>query len=177
MRERCTEPLGRPFECWFGVGQPDGHHSMVWKIWAARKTADLYIAARSMGGAMKASLHASGKRNVGLTSEYVRSLESRQSWHGGSRHYDSWEAATKLAPALRWNSYCGFRQRNCGRSHSPNEIWLRRSFGWRRPQRGRSSKSGCSTRPPKVQWALNYRLAVDRRSFWREGWRTPVRCC
>jgi transposase len=65
----------RPFECWFGVGQPDGDHSMVWKIWAARKTADLYIAARSMGGAMKASLHASGKRNVGLTSEYVRSLE------------------------------------------------------------------------------------------------------
>jgi hypothetical protein len=49
---------------------------------------------------MKASLHASGKRNVGLTSEYVRSLESRQSWHGGSRHYDSWEAATKLAPSL-----------------------------------------------------------------------------
>jgi hypothetical protein len=100
MRERCTEPLGRPFECWFGVGQPDGHHSMVWKIWAARKTADLYIAARSMGGTMKASLHASGKRNVGLTSEYVRSLESRQSWHGGSRHYDSWESGTELSPGL-----------------------------------------------------------------------------
>lgn len=90
----------RPFECWFGVGQPDGDHSMVWKIWAARKTADLYIAARSMGGAMKASLHASGKRNVGLTSEYVRSLESRQSWHGGSRHYDSWEAGTELTPGM-----------------------------------------------------------------------------
>jgi hypothetical protein len=73
---------------------------MVWKIWAARKTADLYIAARSMGGAMKASLHASGKRNVGLTSEYVQSLESRQSWHGGSRHYDSWEAGTELAPGM-----------------------------------------------------------------------------
>ena len=27
----------RPFECWFGVGRPDGDHSMVWKIWAAEK--------------------------------------------------------------------------------------------------------------------------------------------
>jgi hypothetical protein len=60
----------RPFEFWFGVGKPDGNHSMVWKVWGGRKTADLYIAARSMGGEMKASLHASGKRHVGLTSEY-----------------------------------------------------------------------------------------------------------
>jgi predicted ATPase len=47
---------------------------------------------------MKASLHASGKRHVGLTSEYVRSGESRQFWHGGTRHYDSWEGGAQLAP-------------------------------------------------------------------------------
>jgi hypothetical protein len=23
----------RPFEFWFGVGKPDGNHSMVWKVW------------------------------------------------------------------------------------------------------------------------------------------------
>ena len=107
----------RPFECWFGVGQPDGDHSMVWKIWAARKTADLYIAARSMGGAMKASLHASGKRNVGLTSEYVPAPE------------------------------------------------------------GQVLEVGLLYVPPQTQWALNYRLAVDRRSSWREGWPTHVKCC
>jgi hypothetical protein len=49
---------------------------------------------------MKASLHASGKRYVGFTSEYIRSLESRQSWHGGSRHYDRWEGGTELAPGM-----------------------------------------------------------------------------
>jgi hypothetical protein len=91
----------RLIEFWFGVGKPDGDHSMVWKVWGARKTADLYVAARSMGGEMKASIHASGKRHVGLTSEYVRSLESRQSWHGGSRHYDSWEGGVRSDPATR----------------------------------------------------------------------------
>jgi hypothetical protein len=49
---------------------------------------------------MKASLHASGKRNVGLTSEYVQFLEARQSWHGGSRHYDSWEEGRQFAPGI-----------------------------------------------------------------------------
>jgi hypothetical protein len=23
----------RPFEFWFGVGKPDGNHSMGWKVW------------------------------------------------------------------------------------------------------------------------------------------------
>jgi hypothetical protein len=33
----------RPFEFWFGVGKPDGNHSMVWKVWGGRKTADLLL--------------------------------------------------------------------------------------------------------------------------------------
>ena len=86
----------RPFEVWFGVGKPDGNHSMVWKIWGSRKTADLYVFARCMGGTMKASFHASGHRYVGLTSEYVRLLKSRQTWHGGSRHFAHWEGGSEF---------------------------------------------------------------------------------
>jgi hypothetical protein len=56
----------RPFEFWFGVGKPDGHHSMVWKVWGARNTADFYIAARAMGGRMKTSIHASGGQRTGI---------------------------------------------------------------------------------------------------------------
>jgi hypothetical protein len=70
------------------------------KLSAIKIAIAYHVAARSMGGAMKASLHASGKRYVGFTSEYIRSLESRQSWHGGSRHYDRWEGGTELAPGM-----------------------------------------------------------------------------
>jgi hypothetical protein len=45
----------RPFEFRFGVGKPDFSHSMVWKVWSGRKTADLYITARPIGGAVKVS--------------------------------------------------------------------------------------------------------------------------
>lgn len=99
----------RGLECWFGVGKPDGNHSMVWKVWGGRNAPDLYVTARSLGGAMKASIHASGQRRVGLTSEYVRSTAHsggtrsfgllyvhHQSWSGGTRHYDSWEGGHHL---------------------------------------------------------------------------------
>src|SRR5262249_17476509 len=30
----------RPFEFRFGVGKPDGNHSMIWKVWGGRKMAE-----------------------------------------------------------------------------------------------------------------------------------------
>ena len=47
---------------------------------------------------MKASIHASGERRVGYTSEYVRSAQARQTWRGVSRHYDRWEGGRELQP-------------------------------------------------------------------------------
>jgi hypothetical protein len=78
----------RQFECRFGVGDPNGKHSMVWKVWASRNTPDVYVTARSLRGAMKASIHASGERHVGLTSE--RALDKTK------RHYDRWFGGHKL---------------------------------------------------------------------------------
>jgi hypothetical protein len=78
----------RQFECRFGVGDPNGKHSMVWKVWASRNSPDVYITARSLLGAMKASIHASGERHVGLTSEYA--LDKTK------RHYDRWFGGHKL---------------------------------------------------------------------------------
>jgi hypothetical protein len=79
----------RQFEYRFGVGDPNGEHSMVWKIWASRNAPDVYVTARSLRGAMKASIHASGERHVGLTSE--RALDKTK------RHYDRWFGGHKLA--------------------------------------------------------------------------------
>jgi hypothetical protein len=91
----------RPFDCSFGVGQPDGCHSMVWKVWAARNTDDLFITARSLGGMIKATLHEprpglSAERHVGLTGEHIELRKSRQLWRGGSRHFIRWEGGTEL---------------------------------------------------------------------------------
>jgi hypothetical protein len=82
----------RPFECRFGVGNPDGKHSLVWKVWASRNTPDVYVTARSMGGAMKASIHASGERHVGLTKEHARDKNIR--------HYDHWFGGQALAGGI-----------------------------------------------------------------------------
>jgi hypothetical protein len=73
----------RPFDCKFGVGQPDGCHSMVWKVWAAKNTDDVFITARWEGGRIKATLHEPRprlrpERHVGLTGEYVKVLKSSQ---------------------------------------------------------------------------------------------------
>jgi hypothetical protein len=75
----------RPFECRFGVGNPQGKHSLVWKVWASRNTADVYVTTRAMSGRMKASIHASGRRHVGLTSEYAQDNSARHfhRWLGG----------------------------------------------------------------------------------------------
>jgi hypothetical protein len=72
----------RPFECRFGVGDPDGKHSLVWWVGASRNTADFYVTTRAMGGRMKASIHASGHRHIGLTSDYAQDKNTR--------HFDRW---------------------------------------------------------------------------------------
>jgi hypothetical protein len=91
----------RPFELWFGVGKPDGNHSMVWKVWAARNAPDVFITARWLGGMIKATFHEprpglKAERHVGLTGEYIELLKSRQLWRGGGRHFIRWEGGTEL---------------------------------------------------------------------------------
>lgn len=87
---------GRSFECRFGVGDPRGRHSSVWKVWAARHTPDVYITSRMLGGDMKASIHASGQRHVGLTSTHISKATSTGAWSGGNRHFDRWEGGYDL---------------------------------------------------------------------------------
>jgi hypothetical protein len=67
----------RRFEFSFGVGEPNGNHSMVWKLWAARNTDDVFITARWLGGMVKAALHEprprlSAERHVGANQRVHR---------------------------------------------------------------------------------------------------------
>ena len=54
--------MGRPREnvVRFAVGGPNRPWSTVWRLWTGKGTSDVYISARTLGGALKVSLHESG---------------------------------------------------------------------------------------------------------------------
>jgi len=76
------------------VGEPDGNHSMVWIVWG--KQSDVYVTARSMGGAIKVSIKANGDRHMGLTSEYVQDALARQNWGESTSHWDRWNEGHQI---------------------------------------------------------------------------------
>ena len=56
------------------VGEP-GRRSEVWRIWANRTQADVYIGARALAGIQKYSLHTSGDWRYAFTQQYFTSIE------------------------------------------------------------------------------------------------------
>jgi hypothetical protein len=54
----------------FGVGSADGPRSAVWRLWTGKGTSDVYVAARTLGGNLKVSLHESGVWRYAFTKEY-----------------------------------------------------------------------------------------------------------
>ena len=69
------------------------HCSTVWGIFSAKRSADMYICPRMLGGAVKVSLHQSGSWHVGLTAEGATNLSC-----GESRHWDIWKRGGDIAP-------------------------------------------------------------------------------
>jgi len=67
--------------------------STVWGVFSAKRAADMYIAPRMLGGAVKVSLHQSGSWQAGLTNASPAHL-----WSNGSRHWDLWKRGSELAP-------------------------------------------------------------------------------
>lgn len=84
----------------FAVGHPDGARSATWKVWTARKTADVYIACRPLGGYLKVSLHESGKWRTAFLDEYARTEEY---FLPGDRDraFQKWDRPEPLAPGIR----------------------------------------------------------------------------
>ena len=55
----------------FGVGDPMGRCSSVWRVWAEGRAGDVYVACRQAIGALKVSLHASGDFREAYTLPYM----------------------------------------------------------------------------------------------------------
>lgn len=84
------------FVCRFAVGDPSGRRSSIWRFWAGRKSPDLYIAARSVAGLVKASLHASGARHVALTSQFATRQRKKEEADRASRYFQQWNASVAI---------------------------------------------------------------------------------
>jgi hypothetical protein len=67
-----------------------GERSSVWRIWANRATSDVYVAARTVAGVQKFSLHESGDFRYAWT---TNAMTSGQFTGISSRVIDQWERA------------------------------------------------------------------------------------
>jgi hypothetical protein len=81
----------------FAVFAPDGRRSMAWTVGTTRRTRDVYITARSLGGTWKMSLHQSGRWNSGLTAERAVAMAPPIP----DRHWDQWQQPAEFAPGIR----------------------------------------------------------------------------
>jgi hypothetical protein len=59
----------------------------VWRLWRGKGTSDVYVAARTLGGVVKVSLHESGEYRYAFTNEYWKSSASRGA---GPRVMERW---------------------------------------------------------------------------------------
>ena len=85
--------MGKPreeFVSRFGVGAEDGPRSAAWRLWTGKGTSDVYLAARTLGGHVKVSLHESdapGSWRFAFTEKY---WEGRLSTAGEDRVIERW---------------------------------------------------------------------------------------
>lgn len=56
----------------FAVGSPEGPRSRCWRIWVPRGRSDLYVSGRTLGNAVKVSLHEPGPARMALTKHWVK---------------------------------------------------------------------------------------------------------
>jgi len=75
----------------------DDTRAGTWTVWTSKNNLDVYMTARSLAGTWKASLHASGSWQHGLTTEAA----ARYGRQGPSRHIEIWDAPEEFGPGAR----------------------------------------------------------------------------
>lgn len=83
----------------FGVG--DGlRRAATWKCWASTGAGrnDVYLACRELRGALKASLHESGRWHVAFDRQFLERNAAPQEWP--TRFMEKWNRPAELAPGF-----------------------------------------------------------------------------
>jgi hypothetical protein len=104
MEKRHYKRATSRFVCRFAVGRNGLAYSSVWRVWTAKNKPDLYIAVASLGGELKASVHAphpphtGWKRHFGFD-YHASSFISRQAKQEGGPHKVEW-TGHQVAPDM-----------------------------------------------------------------------------
>lgn len=94
----------------FGVG--DGQRrAATWKCWAVDGPGrnDVYLACRELRGAMKASLHKSGRWHVAFDQQFLERNAVREEWP--TRFMETWQDLLNWLRASHWPSDSSRRSR------------------------------------------------------------------
>jgi hypothetical protein len=108
------------------VGDRDGAHASVWRIWVPRRHSDVYIAARDIAGVQKWSLHESGDwRHQWVTPQHAQQLTGTE-----NRIIDRWNQPAEFTD-VGWTNAFSIRVRRQdlvaygdGKELPANIIWL-----------------------------------------------------
>lgn len=85
----------------FGVRAVSGHRAATWKVWAADTLKhDVYLACRSLGGELKASLHQSGTWHVSFSKGFYETGFADAATRPASRFTDTWPRPNEIAPGV-----------------------------------------------------------------------------
>lgn len=79
----------------FAVGTPEGPQSAIWRLWVPHGKSDVYLAARSLAGSLKVSLHVSGQWQHSFTSPGIAARFNKP-----TRHIERWTRPPGLGPGV-----------------------------------------------------------------------------
>lgn len=116
--------------CRFAVGSPNGPRSSSYRVWTARNSADVFIAARSTASIIKVTLHSARAEHGlgqeghhGYTAEAVEKLRAAGKWTRSSRHLTKWPGR-QVGPGL-WEQFLLFVPANALRPFAGDRGGLR----------------------------------------------------
>ena len=86
----------------FGINDGNGRRAATWKLWTETSggNSEIYLANRSLGGTLKASLHQSGKWHIAFTKQifdnYVKGAKTKFK----DRFIEKWPKPPEIAPGI-----------------------------------------------------------------------------
>ena len=143
----------------FGVRDDIGRTSGVWRLWSHR--GDVYLAARTLGGVIKVSLHATGNWKTAFSSEYMRRTDRLPVEKPGGIT-DRWEppklrprraeqAPVPIRPEAHWccrrSPGLSSRLRRCRPVERPRRLCHQRPHTRRPPTRPHTRRAWGATVP------------------------------
>jgi len=86
----------------FGIRDDPDRRSATWKLWTdgSQGKSDVYLACRSLGGSLKASLHESGNWHYAHSLRSFEERVKRTGSHSPNPFVDTWRRPAEIAPGV-----------------------------------------------------------------------------